>query len=352
MYVIQRYLGFTDNMKKPYKTRVENVLNRSYDYYGRRMNTVNFLCITLLEGFVLRKEENPETAKNTKKTKSRKKKGTGPKTLYKLLNKAGTGCFELDRIEYAFFQYLIDNSLDTEDKMQAYDQADVNRIKEEAAEKLQQEREEKNKFDQWLAQERQNTTAKQKEITDSIFLSLYGPGAGGNYTIAACVNNFDDPRCKEIIKSRLHNENKGSIKVFEQLTGIKLPRSYKSRKAYLDELSSIDLKAIGETFYVFAKNMTWKKVCGFPIEKYGIKMFFRWEKDRWLLAPEEIGLYLTEGKHRTECLQSLQSMMDQYGVDRIKESIKQNTGRIFARIGANPRMRLTATAKEKAKTDE
>ena len=67
-----------------------------------------------------------------------------------------------------------------------------------------------------------------------------------NYSLVALIHNFDDPYCKEEIISRLHNDNKASIKIFECITGLKLPKSYKDRKVYLEGLTTKDFKGIIE----------------------------------------------------------------------------------------------------------
>ena len=50
MLEIKSYLGFTDNIKEPRKTKVENTLDHLYRYHGEVMSAVNFLCTKLLEG--------------------------------------------------------------------------------------------------------------------------------------------------------------------------------------------------------------------------------------------------------------------------------------------------------------
>ena len=47
---IKRFLGFTDNIKEPRKTKTENNLRKVCRYNGRIYNIVNFLCVKLLEG--------------------------------------------------------------------------------------------------------------------------------------------------------------------------------------------------------------------------------------------------------------------------------------------------------------
>lgn len=50
MLEIKSYLGFTDNIKEPRKTKIENTLDHLYRYHGEVMSAVSFLCTKLLEG--------------------------------------------------------------------------------------------------------------------------------------------------------------------------------------------------------------------------------------------------------------------------------------------------------------
>ena len=77
----------------------------------------------------------------------------------------------------------------------------------------------------------------QREIIDSIFFAIYGQENAWNYSLAVCINNYNNPLCKEEVIARLHNDNKASIKIFECLTGLKLPKGYKERKVYLESIS-------------------------------------------------------------------------------------------------------------------
>jgi hypothetical protein len=176
MLNIQRYLGFTDNIKEPRKTKVENSLEALYRYDGIVLNTVNFLCIKLLQGCTLEKIENYQYYKRNGELSK-------PKTLYKYINLDGKTYFELNKTQYDFVEYLINNGLDTEEKMTAFDNADVEKI--EAAKKAEQEaeqkrveeeqrkEEEKENFKKWLAEESEKIPQFQKDIINEVFLSIY-----------------------------------------------------------------------------------------------------------------------------------------------------------------------------------
>jgi len=104
------YFGFTDNIKEPRKTKVENLFDKLIRYDGKIYNMVDYLCLKLLEGYYLEKVENYTYYKcNGELTK--------PKTLYKFVNKNEKTYIELKKTEYGFVEYLINNGLDTEQAM-------------------------------------------------------------------------------------------------------------------------------------------------------------------------------------------------------------------------------------------
>ena len=358
MRKIKGYLGYTDNMKEPRKTNVEDALNRLYRYHGIVMNAVNFLCTKILENCYLEIEENYTKLK-------RNGEYTKPRTIYEFFDKNGETYFELRKTEYDFVKYLLDNGLDTEEKIFARDKADIEkaeagkRAKEENKrldeEKRKREDEEKNKFKEWLIAESANIPAFQIEIIDSIFFALYGEEQPWNYTLAVCINNYDKPLCKEEVKARLWNGNKASLKIFEHLTGLKLPKNYKDRMEYLDSITSADFKdpvdykarkkqkvkkMEKEEFYILRSDFTWIKVLAEPIAKYGIKMFIFYDCGVWKLSHEEIGVCITSGKTKMECIQKFKEYIDKNGKDKLNELVESKKEMIFKRAGRNPRLEV------------
>lgn len=254
---IKRFLGFTDGIKEPRKTKVENQLNKLYRYNGKIYNAVTFLCVKLLEGSYPEKRENCQSYK----------RGGGltkPKTIYMYKAPKDNTFFELNKTQYDFLCYLLENNLNTEAAMLQYDKADVEHMEAlKQAEKARQETEERRKADEkenfkiWMHKESEKIPDFQKEIIDSIFFAIYGQQNTWNYSLAVCINNYNNPLCKEEVIARLHNDNKASIKIFECLTGLKLPASYKERKVYLAGLTSAGFK--GMTEYKSRKKRTEKE---------------------------------------------------------------------------------------------
>lgn len=344
MLKIKRYLGYTDGIKEPRKTKVENELSACYRYNGSLYNAVEFLCTKLLEGCYLEKEENYQYVK-------RNGEMSKPKTLYMFFDKDVRRYFELNKTQYDFVCYLIENGLNTEESILTYDKADTERFealqKAEEEEKARQEEEkqrmaeEKEKFKEWMFAESENIPDFQKEIIDSIFLAIYGTENSWNYSLAVCINNYNNPLCKEEVVSRLHNDNKASIKIFECLTGLKLPKGYKERIAYLEGLTVSDFKdAVDykprkkaehteekevqkEEFYTLMGDNSWRKVIAEPITKYGMDMFIHFENGVWKISHAEVGMSLTSGKTKTECMQKLKELVDSKGMDFLNSRIEE-----------------------------
>ena len=177
MLKIKRYLGFTDEIKEPRKTKVENELSRCYSYKGNIYNAVEFLCTKLLEGCYLEKEENYQYVKRNGELSK-------PKTLYMFFDKDVRKYFEMNKTQYDFVQYLIDKGLNTEESILAYDKADtenfeaLQKAKEEEKARQEEEKqrreEEKEKFKSWMFSEAENIPQFQKDIIDSMALGFNG----------------------------------------------------------------------------------------------------------------------------------------------------------------------------------
>lgn len=362
MLKIKRFLGFTDGIKEPRKTKVENELSACYTYKGNYYSAVEFLCVKLLEGCYPDKQENYQYYKRNGELSK-------PKTLYKYYSEDtehGKTYFELNKTQYDFVCYLIENGLNTEENILAYDKADVERVealqRAEVEEKARQEEaerkaeEEKENFKRWMWEESEKIPQFQKDIVDAIFLNIYGQENKWNYSIVPCINNYNNPMCKAEIISRLHNDNKASIKIFECLTGLKLPKGYKERIAYLEGLTVSDFKEAvdykprkkaehtegkevqKEEFYTFMGDNSWRKVIAEPITKYGMELFIHCDNGTWKISHAEVGMSLASGKNKTECMQKLKEFIDKNGMDFLNNRIVEVKRMISNRASEqNPR---------------
>lgn len=358
MLKIKRFLGFTNGIKEPRKTKVENELSACYTYKGNYYSAVEFLCMKLLEGCYPDKEENYQYYKRNGELSK-------PKTLYKYYSVDGKTYFKLNKTQYDFVCYLLGSGLNTEESILEYDKVDIERVeamqRAEAEEKARQEEAkakedaERERMKQIIAEESQYISEEEKAIVESVFLSIYGQTNNWNYSLVALIHNFDDKYCKEEIISRLHNDNKASIKIFECITGLKLPKSYKERKAYLEGLTKEDFQEMAqykprkkvehtegkevqkEEFYTFMGDNSWRKVIAEPITKYGMEMFLHCDNGTWKISHAEVGVSLASGKNKTECMQKLKELVDKNGMDFINNRIEEVKKMVSNRAGMNPR---------------
>lgn len=261
--------------------------------------------------------------------------------------------------------YLLENGLNKEEVIITYDNADVayyESLKQAEQEEIarqeaeeQRKTEEKENFKIWMHKESEKIPDFQKEIIDSIFLSIYGQENTWNYSLAVCINNYNNPLCKKEVITRLHNDNKASIKIFECLTGLKLPKGYKERKEYLESISVLDFKEVvdykprkkreekevqKEEFYIneyTPDGQKWTKVIAEPFTKYGVDMFIRCSNGSFSISLAEAGMKVCDGKTKTECLNKLKKFVDDRGKETFLQMVKDATERMYKATGINPR---------------
>lgn len=374
MFKINRFLGFTDNIKEPRKTKVENELMHRYSYNGNVYNANTFLCVKLLEGCYPEKEENVQYYKRNGELSK-------PKTVYKYMSPDGKTYFEMNKTQYDFVYYLMENNLNTEESMLTYDKADIERYKAEkkAEEEEQKQKEEERKqarekeelFKKWMEEESQKITQEQKDIVDKVFMDIYGQQNTWIYSIVPCINNYDNPMCKAEIISRMHNDNKASIKIFECLTGLKLPKGYKERIAYLEGLTKADFKTdnpIENTkttsrkknkkegiFYIYITTKDGKKWHPVYAEPYvnnkveNIRMHIR-EKtlDEWVISLAESGVIASRGKTRQEAIDALDELIERTGKDQFIQMVDESKKKIYESIGVNPKYAMEGFLKHES----
>ena len=222
----------------------------------------------------------------------------------------------------------------------------------------QRKAEEKENFKIWMYNEVEKIPDFQKEIIDSIFFAIYGQQNTWNYTLAVCINNYNNPLCKEEVIARLHNDNKASIKIFECLTGLKLPKGYKERKTYLESISVSDFKEAvdynprkrreekevqKEEFYINERTpegQRWTKVIAEPFTKYGVDMFIRYNNGSFSISLAEAGMKVCDGNTKTECINKLKKFVDDRGQETFLQMVKDATEKMYKVTGINPRYKV------------
>ena len=349
------YFGFTDNIKEPRKTKMENLLDKLITYNGKVYTIADLLCTKLLDGCYLEKVENYTYYKRNGEL-------TKPKTLYKFVSKSEKTYIELKKTEYDFVEYLINNGLDTEQAMEKtiadhkeY-MEEQKRLQEEneraALAKAEQERKEIERIKAILAEDMEHLPEAEIKIVDDIFLDIYGMENKWNYSLLALIHHYDVPYCKNQIIERLHNGNKASIKIFECVTGLKLPKGHKERIIYLENITSADFKEpieykprkkaeakeknVQEVYIAFHNKdcYEWRKVLAECFTKYGIDLFILKDQDEWKISVKRVGLLIASGKSRLKAMEDLK-----INIDKMKNAEKmiENARKAIERTaGVNP----------------
>lgn len=365
---IKNYLGFTDGRKEPGKTRIEDTLDKPCCYNGKSLELGDNNITLKRKEFITRLiqlEYTPKVEKNVITYNKRTYEENKPKTIYSMERKEKddiTSSWTITKTEYDFALYLIENNLTTEEQVRSYIQKEDEQLAQEEQARLEEEKrlqeekerqeQEKKQFDKWLLSEAidYKDEAKIKLIND-IFLHTVGNEASVNsYKLLVMIDNFDNPKCKEKITSWLHNDNVASIKTFEHITGLRLPRTNKKRLDYINSITSKDFKNMIE-FKPRKKSQSKKKLEEFykgmhtkeglkytkclaePIIKHGIEMFIKKEENIYNLSSAECGMILSSGHTKKECLGNLDDVIEKRGIDNVKKIIAE----VVEKHGLSPR---------------
>ncbi|HHT98194.1 MAG TPA: hypothetical protein GXZ90_09920 [Clostridiales bacterium] len=359
---IKNYLGFTDGRKKPGKTRIEDTLDKSYSYNGKSLELDDNSIILKRKEFIIRVIQlgyTPEIMKNVITYNKRTGEPNKPKTEYRMSSEDSS--WIITKTEHDFALYLIGNNLTTDKQVRLYIQKEDEKLAQEEQARLEEEKrlqeeierqeQEEKQFDEWLWSEAINYKDEGKiKLMNEIFLYIIGNEASVNsYKLLVMIDNFDNPKCKEEIISWLHNDNIASIKTFEHITGLKLPRTNNKRLEYLNSITSEDFKGQiefkprkkpqtkkQEEFYKgmhTKEGLKYTKCLAEPIIKHGIEMFIKKEESTYNLSSAECGMILSSGFTKKECLDNLDDVIEKRGIDNVKKIIAE----VVEKYGLSPR---------------
>lgn len=239
------YYGFTANCTPMQKGRKEEQLEKLFRYEGVIYRFADFAVYMMFEN-----DYKPTTKTITHGMINGyygKEWGklSKPKTEYRFESDTNSIFYTINKTLFDYCNYIVDtfkslsdaenyakNERLEQEKAKAEAEADENRQKQEREEKRQKEKSHR----EWLIAEREKYTNTPVEtMCKSVFAYYYGE----NNTYACCdtvilAKDIENPLSRKALIDRLHNGNKGSIKIFEQFTGIKLPKNYKKRIEFLE----------------------------------------------------------------------------------------------------------------------
>lgn len=252
------FYGFTDSIKQPRKTKVENTLN---NLVRDNTNTVyryaDFIVNKIFEGFNIPSIHTITHGMINTRYGREYGELTNPKTEYRISNNENR-CFTWNKTYFDFANYIIDNFktlddiqnfIDAEsDKIKAEQEAEQKRIADEKADKEAKEQAKK-EFENWKCEEiKKLIDTDIHKLCAEVFTSIY-PEYNyplGNLSVIVYADNIENPLCRNELISMLHNNNKASIKVFEIYTGVKLAKNHKERIIQLETITKNDYKGVQE----------------------------------------------------------------------------------------------------------
>ncbi|HAU84593.1 MAG TPA: hypothetical protein DCW90_03520 [Lachnospiraceae bacterium] len=194
-------------------------------------------------------------------------------------------------------------------------------------------------------------------LVEKIFVDKFGQFVNpiGAFSLLAVIDNLDDnPMCREELKERLHIENKASRKTFEYVTGLRLPKTNKETKEFIDNLHESDycemldyqvgvdknkvLEDKTEEFYILEvdqenKTREYKKVLGERIIKKGFSCFIHKLPDGgYAVSSIECGMKLASGRTKAEAVKNLKRTINNFGDVELRKKIQE----VIELYGASP----------------
>lgn len=334
-------MGYTQNLSPMKKAKVEKTLLKLIRYKGEVIYTSEFVAKKIIEGSTPAYEENYSYY-------SRKLDGyTKPKTLYKLDNEDNS-YNEITKTEYDFSLWLMDNNITTPEayingkKLESRRLLNIDKqLQEEEEEKTRQQKELEQKeedFKVWLNEEsKKYNNEKNIELSQKIYFEYLGQNnSNGTIKLLTLIDNIDNDLCKDKLISWLHNGNKASIKVFECITGLRLPKNNSERVEFLqgtfkkDYKEPIDFKPRQKAKE--KKLIEFKIRVGNSIEtakgekldnKYGLNLYIQYRDHDYAITEGSTGMLLVPFKTtKKELMEAYSEALNDNKIERLRGIIK------------------------------
>ena len=348
MDIKNTYLGFTNNLTPMQKARSEKLLDDIKRYDGTIMTNKEFIFNQVKLG------STPIIKEGVQYWSRKLNDYTKPKTEYRIKDtKEDHSFWVIEKTLYKFALYLIENDMTNEENIKRCITEEENKLKEEQELKEQQEKQkqqqeqEKVNFENWLNEEaRKYNNTEKLDLLKQIFLAETGQYGGGSLRLLVLIDNFDNPMCKEKLRSWLSYYNTASLKAFFHLTGINLGRTDKAIQERLNSITSKDFQGMIsfkprkdkeekelETFYTFSfdslnNKYEYQECLGEHFKKYGLNFFISKSNKGYSITEGTSGLNAGTGKNKQETLSQLAENVNRIGIDRLQEvinnSIKKN----------------------------
>ena len=254
--------------------------------------------------------------------------------------------YDITKTEWEFANYLIDAGLTTEEVINDKVQAELRKRKREAdkARKAKEDAERKRieevEFMRWLDDKaltyEPNNRAK---LQDEIFADIYGDIQPFQRRSLVLIDHFDDPVCKGHLCPYLITQNKGTRKLFECLTGLKLPKTNKETQEFIAGITSADFKdpipykkrrqpkeKELERFYTARNGVNgteYDQVMGKGFRKYGMNLFFHEKDCLTIISNSDTGFKITDGVNQKDALEKLKKSVEKNGKQLLQDKIAE-----------------------------
>lgn len=266
---------------------------------------------------------------------------------YGIYLKGDSGVFyDVTKTEWDFANYLIDAGFTTEEAVNNKIAEEVvmrEKVAEEArqAEKeAEKKRQDEAEFLRWLDDKALTYPLnKRAKLQDQIFMDIYGETQPFNRRSLVLIDHFDNPVCKEHLCPYLHTDNKASRKLFECLTGLKLPKSNKETREFIAGITSTDFKdpilykkrkqpkeKELECFYTARNGVNgteYDQVMGKGFRKYGMNLFFHEKDCLTIISNSDTGFKITDGVNQKDALEKLRKSVEKNGKQLLQDKIAE-----------------------------
>ena len=263
-FKIKNLCGYTANMKPMRAGKIENSINNKrvkFTFVGESVASVANIAEWIVNdvlGLGYKPTENIITHgyQYVYTIHGREKlwcKYDNPKTEYVLKNPVTDIelAMQLNKSQYDFAVWVMENFRTLDDALKA--DADytekLNKAKEEAEKQEQAEIEAEQRAKQAKEQYKVYAMSKSEKLIDTKICELYVNTMkkiyGEDYRVYlnglmlyVCAEEIENPLAKDMLVNWLNNHNKGSIKFFEIIAGVKLPKTYKARVEFINQLTA------------------------------------------------------------------------------------------------------------------
>lgn len=158
---------------------------------------------------------------------------------------------QLNKSQYDFAVWITENFNTLDEALKAdADYTEKLRIAEEEKQRQEQERiaeeqrieAERKQYEEYTMSEAEKlVNTKVCELYEQIMTKIYSEDFRvylRGLMLYVCAREIENPLAKDMLVHWLYNDNKGSIKFFEAVSGCKLPKTYKARVEFINQLTA------------------------------------------------------------------------------------------------------------------